>query len=67
MSQPILMAKRKRRRVRRPVLREPMPGRPDLNAASRAQLGRDAERRAYRPQTEDASVQDPLRDWPEEG
>jgi hypothetical protein len=49
------------------VLREPRPGQPDLNAASRAQLGRDAERRAYRPQAEDASVQDPLRDWPEEG
>lgn len=61
------MAKRKRRRARRPVLREPRPGQPDLNAASRAQLGRDAEQRAYRPQAEDASVQDPLRDWPEEG
>lgn len=61
------MAKRKRRRVRRPVLREPRPGQPDLNAASRAQLGRDADQRAYRPQAEDASVEDPLRDWPEQG
>ena len=39
---------------------------PELNAASRAQLGRDEEKRPYRPQEDDASVQDPLRDWPEE-
>ena len=55
-----------RRRARRPALRERGPGQPDLNAASRAQLGRDPERRPYRPQPDDASVQDPLRDWPEE-
>jgi len=60
------MAKARRRRAKRRLLREPRPGQPDLNAASRAQLGRDAERRAYRPQPDDASVQDPLRDWPEE-
>jgi hypothetical protein len=60
------MAKAKRRRARRPASREPGPGQPDLKAASRAQLGRDPERRPYRPQSDDASVQDPLRDWPEE-
>lgn len=38
----------------------------DLNAASRAQLGRDPERRAPRPQEADASIEDPLRDWPED-
>jgi hypothetical protein len=60
------MAKARRRRAKRPALREPGPGQPNLNAASRAQLGRDPERRPYRPQPDDASVQDPLRDWPEE-
>jgi hypothetical protein len=37
-----------------------------LNEAGRAQLGPDEERRRYRPREEDASVEDPLRDWPEE-
>ena len=60
------MARATRRRAKRRPLHEPRPARPELNAASRAQLGRDAERRAYRPQPDDASVQDPLRDWPEE-
>ena len=60
------MAKARRRRAKRPALRESGSGQPDLNAASRAQLGRDPERRPYRPQPDDASVQDPLRDWPEE-
>ncbi len=60
------MAKTRRRRAKRRVLHEPRPGQPDLNAASRAQLGRDPERREYRPQPYDASVQDPLRDWPDE-
>jgi hypothetical protein len=60
------MAKARRRRARRPALRQPRPAQPDLNASSRAQLGRDPERREYRPQPDDASVQDPLRDWPDE-
>ena len=60
------MAKARRRRAKPRVLREPRLGQPELNAASRAQLGRDPEQRAYRPQPYDASVQDPLRDWPEE-
>ncbi len=38
---------------------------PDLNQASRAQLGPDEEKRPYRPREDDASVEDPLQDWPE--
>jgi hypothetical protein len=43
-----------------------LPPRPELNEASRAQLGPDLEKRPYRPWEEDASVEDPLGDWPEE-
>jgi hypothetical protein len=39
---------------------------PELKAVSRAQLGPDVEQRSYRPKADDASVQDPLRDWPED-
>lgn len=60
------MAKARRQRTKRSALREPRPAQPDLNAASRAQLGRDPGERRYRPQPYDASVQDPLRDWPDE-
>ena len=38
----------------------------DLNAACRAQLGPEEGTRAYRPQRDDASIEDPLHDWPEE-
>jgi hypothetical protein len=38
----------------------------DLNAGSRAQLGPDDEKRPYRPATDDASIEDPLQDWPED-
>lgn len=42
------------------------PGRAEeLRAAPRALLGRDAGARAVRPPREDASVEDPLGDWPE--
>ena len=44
---------------------QPQP-QPELKEASRAQLGEDAERRPYRPRVEDASVEDPLEDWPKE-
>jgi len=54
--------KRKHRKKRKPQT-QPQP---DLNEASRAQLGRDEEKRPYRPREDDASVEDPLRDWPEE-
>ncbi len=37
----------------------------DLNAASRAQMGRDEETRPPRPREDDASIEDPLGDWPE--
>lgn len=42
------------------------PPQPELNEASRAQLGPDQEKRAYRPRKSNASVEDPLEDWPEE-
>jgi hypothetical protein len=42
------------------------PPRPELNEASRAQLGPDEEKRPYRPRKSDASVEDPLEDWPEQ-
>lgn len=38
----------------------------ELAAESRALLGRDEEARAVRRPRDDASVQDPLADWPEE-
>jgi hypothetical protein len=54
-----------RRKRRKNPRAEPQP-RPELQHAGRAQLGRDEERRPYRPREEDASVEDPLRDWPDE-
>ena len=42
------------------------PIREDLNKGSRALLGEDDAARKVRPQAEDASVEDPLLDWPEE-
>jgi hypothetical protein len=54
----------KARKAKKP--RAAPPPRPELNAASRAQLGADDEKRSYRPKAEDASVEDPLRDWPED-
>jgi len=41
--------------------------RPELNEASRAQLGPDEEKRPYRPRADDASVEDPLEDWSQDG
>jgi hypothetical protein len=45
------------------------PRRPEraeqLRAAPRALVGRDAEARDVRPRREDASVEDPLGDWPQ--
>lgn len=38
----------------------------ELNAAARAQLGPDEERRSPRPPHDDASVEDPLQDWPQD-
>jgi hypothetical protein len=55
--------KRKKKPQKRRASTRP---RPELNEASRAQLGPDAEKRPYRPRDEDASVEDPLQDWPQE-
>lgn len=43
------------------------PAREELNAESRALLGREEKPRSLRPEPrEDASVEDPLRDWPDD-
>ena len=52
---------KKRKRAPAPAAQTPR-----LNEASRAQLGPDEEKRSYRPREDDASIEDPLRDWPEE-
>jgi len=57
------MKKRKRKVEAKPP---PPPRRPELNKASRAQLGPDEEKRPYRPRADDASVEDPLKDWPDD-
>jgi len=54
----------KARKPRRRVSPAPLPV--DLNAAGRAQLGPDQSERAYRPPQDDASIEDPLHDWPED-
>jgi len=58
------MPKQKRRKEKRP--RTESAARPELKAAGRAQLGPDEERRPYRPREDDASIEDPLQDWPKE-
>lgn len=57
----------KTRRKGKPAPRAATPPQPGLDESSRAQLGRDPEQRPYRPRKEDASVEDPLQDWPEDG
>jgi hypothetical protein len=54
---------RKKRKKQR--LQQTAP-QPELKEVSRAQLGPDEEQRPYRPRADDASVEDPLEDWPEE-
>lgn len=58
------MPKRKPRKEKR--ARAGSAAQPGLKAVSRAQLGPDEERRPYRPREEDASIEDPLQDWPKE-
>ena len=58
-------ARRKRRGRRAPAVAAPGSAQ-GLSAESRALLGRDDEQRPMRPAQDDASVQDPLGDWPEE-
>jgi hypothetical protein len=60
-----MSARRKRKRKPRKRAAGTRP-RPELNRASRAQLGRDEGERPYRPRADDASVEDPLEDWPDE-
>ena len=38
----------------------------ELGAEPRALVGRDEDARAVRPRKDDASVEDPLGDWPED-
>lgn len=61
-SQAVRRARVKNVRVagRRPARAE------ELAAEPRALLGRDEDARAVRPRKDDASVQDPLGDWPED-
>ena len=60
--------KRKRKRAVRAVqLRSERAGAEDLNAESRALLRGDDKPRSVRPKPgDDASVEDPLQDWPED-
>jgi hypothetical protein len=55
-----------RKKKKRARARAAPPPQPELNEASRAQLGPDEEKRPYRPRKSDTSVEDPLKDWPEE-
>ena len=57
--------KRRKRRLKEPPVA--VPGEQDLNAECRALLGPDEERRARERVPEDeASVEDPLNDWPKD-
>lgn len=55
-----------KKRKQKPKGQPQRPPQPELNQASRAQLGPDQEKRPYRPREDDASIEDPLRDWPKE-
>jgi len=60
--------KRKRKRAARAGQpRSERPRAEDLNAESRALLGREDKPRSLWPEPrDDASVEDPLQDWPED-
>ena len=61
------MRKRRAKTGRRPQpARGAAPLSNDLNAASRAQLGPDEEKRSCRRPQDDASIEDPLLDWQED-
>jgi hypothetical protein len=60
------MARKKPRRLRKEKRRGERRNGNELNAAPRAQLGTDTEKRVYRPPADDASIEDPLHEWPEE-
>jgi hypothetical protein len=57
--------KAKRRAKARGAGRRPARGE-EFGASPRALLGRDEDARAVRPRRDDASVEDPLGDWPED-
>jgi hypothetical protein len=65
-----MAARRSKRKLKRRAAGAGPARRPardeELGAASRALLGRDDEARAVRRPRDDASVQDPLNDWPED-
>jgi hypothetical protein len=61
------MPVRRRRKARKPRQTQgPAAPRNDLKSVSRAQLGADPEKRPVRPPADDASMEDPLHDWPED-
>jgi hypothetical protein len=62
------MSRKRKRSVRAPLKpRGETNGAEELNAESRALLRGDDKPRRVRPQPgEDASVEDPLQDWPED-
>lgn len=66
MSRKIARPKRRTRAARKGRRASAPAATPGLNAESRAQLGPDPERRPYRPREEDASIEDPLQDWPKD-
>jgi hypothetical protein len=66
MKRKIAERKRIRRAPRKGRRSPPAAPAPELNEASRAELGPDEEQRPYRPRSEDASIEDPLEDWPED-
>jgi hypothetical protein len=57
--------KRGKAAQRSSAMRRP-PRAEELAAEPRALLGRDEDARAVRPRKDDASVHDPLGDWPED-
>lgn len=57
----------RKQRARRSPTGPAGAAREELNAESRALLGREEKPRGLRPEPpEDASVEDPLRDWPDD-
>lgn len=62
------MKLKRKRAVRAVQPRSERAGAEDLNAESRALLRGDDKQRSVRPKPgdDDASVQDPLQDWPED-
>ena len=62
----MLSTKQRRSAKRTKAAPRASPPANELNAWSRAQLGPEENGRAYRPLPDDASVEDPLQDWPDD-